>query len=95
VRVLYFGPIQALARAPEDEVTLAPGATVRELVAELCARHGAAFREALLWPDGAPLPTVEILLDGSHIDHRAGMDTPIEDDGRVHVVIMPPAFGGG
>lgn len=95
VKVLYFGPIVTTVGVPEEWVGLPAGATVGELVAALVERHGDAFREALLWTDGSPLPNAVILLDGKNVLHHGGMDTPIERDGSAHIVLMTAATGGG
>jgi molybdopterin converting factor small subunit len=95
IKVSYFGPVREVMQISEDLVTLAAGATVRDLIAALVARRGDAFRDALFFGDGEPLPTVTLLLDGRDVRHRRGIDTAIEADGVAQVVVLPPPLGGG
>jgi molybdopterin converting factor small subunit len=95
VRVAYFGPIRQSVHVPDDVVVVAAGSTVRQLVARLREKHGDAFCDALFFPDGDPLPTVTMLFDGRDIRHSGGIDTPIEGDRVVSLVVMPPPLGGG
>jgi molybdopterin converting factor small subunit len=95
VRVLYFGLIRGPAATGEETLSLPAGATVRQLIAALCARHGEGFRESLFWEDGEPLPFVTVLLDGRDIFHLSGLDTPLPASTDAQIVLMPAAMGGG
>lgn len=95
IRVGYFGTVTKIVDRPEELVTLAKGAPVRELLAELVERHGDRLGSALLGPDGTPLPNVVITLDGREIAHHRGIATPIDDDASVRIVLMPAFAGGG
>lgn len=95
VTVYYMGLIQEVLPVSSERVTLATGATVGNLLAELSARHGPALAEALLAPDGEPLPNAVVQLDGRNILHLQGQQTPIERDGVLHIVLTPGFIGGG
>ena len=95
VQVLYFGYLRGAAGAGEESVELQAGATFRELIATLVARHGPGFRDSLFWEDGEPFPFVTLLLEGQDIFHGRGLDTPIPAMAEARIVVMPAAMGGG
>jgi molybdopterin converting factor small subunit len=95
IKVLYFGLIREVTDLPEESLKLSVGATVRQLLGRLVERHGEPFREALLGPDGRPLPNAVVVLDGRDIAHVGGVEAAIERDGQVRIVLMPAFAGGG
>jgi molybdopterin converting factor small subunit len=95
VKVLYFGVVRGAVSVPDELVTLPAGGTVGDLMTALFERHGEKLREAVLAPDGSPVPNAVIVLDGRNIQHRRGMETPIERDGAAHILLMTSAVGGG
>jgi molybdopterin converting factor small subunit len=95
IKVVYFGLIREITDLPEESLECSAGTTVRELLSTLVARHGDPFREALLGPDGRPLPNVVVVLDGRDTAHDRGVETPIERDGQLRIVLMPAFAGGG
>lgn len=95
ITVRYFGPIRGLARHADDTLELPNGCSVRDLLAAIGERRGAAFLAELALPGGEPLPTVTVLLDGHNVLHGGGLDAPIRSDGLAQVLILPPPFEGG
>lgn len=95
IRVQYFELVRQQVDLPAQEFALPPGATVRQLMAALVRQHGAGLGEALMGPDGGPLPNAVILLDGGNILHRQGMDTELAHGSLVRMMLMPPFIGGG
>ncbi len=95
ITVHYFGLIQAVVPCTSERVTLPAGATLGELFAELDARHGPELAEALLAPNGEPLPNAVVQLDSCNILHLQGQATPLWRDGTLHVVLTPGFIGGG
>jgi len=95
VKVSYFGLAPESVHFADDLVVIASGSTVRQLVARLRDKHGDAFCDALFFPDGEPLPTVTMLFEGRDLRHSGGLDTRIEGDRVVSLVVMPPPLGGG
>ncbi|MFS8544274.1 MAG: MoaD/ThiS family protein [Limnochordales bacterium] len=65
-----------------------PGATVREVLANLVARHPQA-RERLLQPDGSLQPYLLLMADGLEVHN---WDAPLEPDSEL---IITAALGGG
>ena len=95
ITVHYFGLDQEVVPVSTERVTLRPGATLADLFAELDARHGPALAEALLAPNGEPLPNAVVQLDSRNILHLQGQATPLQRDGTLHVVLTPGFIGGG
>lgn len=81
VRVRYFAGARAAAGVNEETVVLPAGATVRDLVADLAARHGEALTRVLT--------ACSFLLDGVAVRDQA---TDLPDGSGVDV--LPPFAGG-
>ena len=79
VRVRMFASLREAAGTPEEQA--APG-TVAEILAALCARHGATF--------AARLAVSTVLLDGDAVARDAAVPVP---DGA-ELVLLPPVSGG-
>lgn len=95
VRVQYFELVRRHVDATDQTLVLPRGATVAEMMAALARQHGEALGEALLGPDGGPLPNAVILLDSANILHLDGMDSELGDGSLVRLLLMPPFIGGG
>lgn len=65
--------------------------TVGELLDSLCSKYGKAF-ERLLLHESSLIPGVMVLVNGTHIAHLQGLDTPLSEDSTVDV--FPPVAGG-
>jgi len=59
-------------------------ATVNALVCFLGERYGPDFRDII--------PNIMIMVNGKHISHLKGIDTPLKDDDTVQ--IFPMVIGG-
>ena len=79
MRVLYFGPCRIHAGCDGEDIPLAPGATVRELLDACCARHPAvaAVRASLQVAVDREFAPASTVLKGSE-----------------EVAVMPPLSGG-
>jgi len=95
VTVSYFGAIQSLVPRRVEAVTLSARSTVRSVLEALAARHGAAITEALVGPDGDLLPNTLLMLNGSNVLHREGLETVVEAGAALRVVVLPAFTGGG
>jgi molybdopterin converting factor small subunit len=95
IKVQYFELVRRHVDVPDEEVSLRGGDTVRDLMVALTRRHGPGLADALIGPDGGPLPNAVILLGNGNILHRQGMDTELTDGGLVRMMLMPPFIGGG
>lgn len=95
ITVQYFELVRHHVDVPDEVVSLDDGATVRDLMASLTRRHGPGLADALIGPDGGPLPNAVILLGNGNILHHRGMDTELHDGGLVRMMLLPPFIGGG
>lgn len=93
VRVTFHGAVRDVAGVDEKTVQLPPTADVRALLERLGERHGAALADRVLRPDGTTWPSIAILLNGSNISLKQGLDTPLAEGDAV--AIVPVIAGGG
>jgi sulfur-carrier protein len=68
-----------------------PPARLRGVLDLLAARYGDEFRRAV-FQGGALSPVVILLVNGQHVAHTGGLDTPIHDGDRLSV--FPMVAGG-
>ena len=66
------------------------GGTVGDALQDLC-RQRPALREKL-FADDAVRPLVLISLNGRHIEHINGLDTPLQEEDEI--ALFPPLGGG-
>ena len=95
IQVLYFGLVRNVVKEGEDTVTVPAGATVRELLDILCQKHGDPLRNALFTVEGTLIANALILLDGSNILYTNGLDTEIDSQQSLHVLLTTTAMAGG
>ena len=95
IDVVYFGLVRNVVKVSEETVTLAEGSTVRELVEILCQKHGAALRDAIFTADGTLGSSVMLVLDGTNVLHRDGLETTIGGERAMHVLLTTTAMAGG
>lgn len=87
VLVAYKGLLCSLTGCTNEEVELAAGSTVKELLEELSLRHGDAFREAVLPGGSRPLMAL-VAVDGA----SAGLTDVVTEGARV---LLVKSIGGG
>jgi len=95
IRVLYFGLVRNVVKESEETVWVPVGTTVRELIDRLCQSHGEALRDALFTAENTLGSSVMVLLDGTNILSREGMETRIEGEQSMHVLLTTTAIAGG
>jgi molybdopterin converting factor small subunit len=95
IQVLYFGLVRNVVKEAEEIVTLPAGATVRDLLNILCQKHGEPLRDALFTVEGTLIANALILLDGSNVLYRQGLDTEIDSQRSLHVLLTTTAMAGG
>ncbi len=95
IQVLYFGLVRNIVRVAEETVTLPIGTTVRDLFDFLFKKYGDPFRDAFFTSDGTLVANAIILLDGSNILYRKGVDTEIDHQSSTHIMLTMTAIGGG
>lgn len=91
VQVRLLANLRAVAKAKSITVTLAPGASARDLLAAVRRNHP-TLAEHVVDRRGDLLPGVLLLVNGRHADFLQGLDTPLHptDD----VLLLPPIAGG-
>lgn len=95
IQVRYFGLVRNVVKAPEETVSVPVGVTVREIIELLCRSHGEALRDALFTAEGTLGSSVMVLLDGTNVLSRQGLDTRIGGEQSMHVLVTTTAMAGG
>jgi len=91
MRVQFFAYIRDFSGCKEGEYPNWPD--VRSLLQGLGETHGAQMRKALFNEDGSkPNKNIIIMVNGRHICHLQGMDTPLRHTDTVQVF---PVVAGG
>lgn len=91
MKVRFFATYRDITHAAEMEVP-APE-SVRGLLLLLGDRYGPALRDKILSPDhGALGRDAIVLVNGRHISHLQGIDTPLDES--CTVAIFPLVAGG-
>ena len=91
MKVRFFATYRDITHINELEMP-APE-SVRGLLLQLSDRYGSALRSKILSPDQTALGRDAIVLvDGRHISHLDGIDTPLDDSNTV--AIFPLVAGG-
>jgi sulfur-carrier protein len=88
--IRYFADVRNLTGCEEEDWTKA-APTLRALLDGLAAEHGAAFERKVL-ESGQLSQTIIIMVNGRHVEHLAGLDTPLGSD---DVVAVFPMVAGG
>jgi molybdopterin converting factor small subunit len=95
IQVVYFGLVRNVVNQGEETLSLAVGSTVRQLMEALCEKHGAALRDAIFTADGTLGSSVMLVLDGTNVLSRQGLETPIGAAQSMHVLLTTTAMAGG
>lgn len=88
--IKYFADIRALTHCDEQRWTRS-ACDLRQLLAGLAREHGVPF-ESRVFPGGELGTALIILVDGLRIEHRRGLDTPLDQNSTV--AIFPMVAGG-
>jgi len=95
VKVIHYGLIRNLVDTQEEEVCLSNGATVRELLHLLFARHGDEYRANFSTSERQLQLSTNIQVNGQDINELDGLSTKLENNSRVDIAVFPfPAAGG-
>jgi molybdopterin synthase sulfur carrier subunit len=89
--VRLFGSLRELAGEREIDVSLADGATVRDLLNRL-GELRPILAQRLLDEDGNIPRSVNVFVNGRDIRDLGGLDAPVMPDDEV--TLLPPAAGG-
>lgn len=85
--VRLFGHLRDYTNAPQAEMQ---GATVREVLAALCAGNVPLCQA--IFDDNALRPHVRVMINGRDIALAQGLQTPLDDSDQL--AIFPPIAGG-
>jgi molybdopterin synthase sulfur carrier subunit len=88
--VKYFADIRKLSGREQQQFNGA-APTVRELLEALSDQHGAAFRQRV-FEGGGMSNTLIVFVNGSNVEHLAGIETTLGPD---DVVAIFPMVAGG
>jgi sulfur-carrier protein len=83
--------LRQFADAKEIDVALPPDATVRDLFVTLTSDYPALV-EYVLESSDTLKPSMQLLVDGRHIDFLQGFDTPLAQ--AQTIFLIPPIMGG-
>lgn len=94
IHVGYFATLRELTGKKEENITGVPAPeTVLALMLALCSVYGRAFRDFCMDEGGGQISRcVNILVNGRHIQHINGGQTPLRDGDDVSIF---PLIGGG
>ncbi len=93
--VHYLGFLQQLAGVSEERVEVPPGATVRDLLAVLQHNRSDDIGVALLTRGGQLREGARVIVGGRNVSEFQGLDTVLQNEGEVAVVVgMDPISGG-
>jgi len=89
VQVTFFSLIRDMTKERQIELPAAP--SVRALLHVLADRYDDAFRAKILEDDDVSGELI-VLVNGRHIAHTGGGDTPLKEGDEVSIF---PVVGGG
>lgn len=92
MQIKLFANLRVHAKEGRVEVTLPPGATVRDALAHLFAVTPALQEHVLDPATGELLPYVQVMLKGRLVRDLQGLDTPVGENREM--AIFPPVAGG-
>ena len=95
VKVTYYGLIRNVVDNQEEEYQLSDGAIIRELLQLLVERYGEGFRANILTPDWQLPPTAIMHLNGRDINEIDGLDTGLDDNSELSIIVIPHVIRGG
>jgi molybdopterin converting factor small subunit len=95
IRVSYLGLVRNVIGCREEEVEVAPGITVGELLARLIEKHGDPFRASVFRSAKELRSTTLICVNDCDIAQLQGFETRLERGENLSVVVgvYPPEGG--
>lgn len=92
VTVRYLGPVRVMLKTREEDVTLAPHASLLDLLTILADRYGPTFRAEVLDDRDALQDSLLVTVNGVAIGQLGGLATRLHD---ADTVTLLPFFAGG
>jgi len=91
VSVRFLGSVNEVVGKKEEDVEIEKGATLKDLVDLLVAKHGLSFRDSIEDKD-LSIPKVAYTVNGTSIFALEGMKTKLPDGAKVTII---PQYAGG
>ncbi len=95
IRISYSGLIRNALGVHEEDVPVADGMVVRDLLKELWQRHGNAFARSVLNRNGGLRANAQMLLGGRDIREIDGLDTKLGGHADAYISVIVHATEGG
>lgn len=95
VKVSYLGLVRNVIGCREEEIEVAPGITVGDLLRRLIEKHGEPFRASVFKSKNELRSTTLICVNDHDIDQLQGFETKLDDGEQLSVVVgvYPPEGG--
>ena len=95
VKVVYLGLVRNVLDCSEEIAEVGERTTVGQLLEELASRHGDTFRFSVFNGDGNLRSTVLVCMNDCDVSQLAGLETPLEADAQLTVIVgvYPPEGG--
>ncbi|MDP2661676.1 MAG: MoaD/ThiS family protein [Dehalococcoidia bacterium] len=95
MKVAYMGLVRNTLGISEEEIELPPGSRVSDLLSLLEQKHGENFRYSIFTNSGQLRPLVKVFIGERTIDDLEGLDTRIESESGVYILLLDHSLGGG
>lgn len=92
VKVKYFALLREITGKREEDIEVAEGTCVDELLEKLSAKYGKRFRDYVYGLGEFKRLTLTFLLNGRNIELMDGFKTKLKDGDTLS--ILPPVAGG-
>jgi MoaD family protein len=94
-KIAYLGYIRHIVgNKKEEEINLEEGLTVQDLLVLLGKKYGGRFRNSIQISDDKLKSSVIVLINGRNINQVDGLNTKLNREVEVQIVVMSPLGGG-
>ena len=90
ITLRYTSQLATAAGTSEEDIEVADGVGLLELLGNLSREHGPEFSKFVVNDDGNPVPTLVVAVNGTQVDLRD--DLSLEDESEV--ILITPMSGG-
>ena len=90
ITLRYTSQLATAAGTSEEDIEVADGIGLVELLGNLSREHGPEFSKFVVNDDGNPVPTLVVAVNGTQVDLRD--DLSLEDESEV--ILITPMSGG-
>lgn len=94
-KVVYFGLIRSVTGTDQEEVALAKGTSLKQLLDILADKHGDDLRSSLLTREGKLRQLARINIDGKSCAALGGLEVKLEADHEVSILLAVDPMQGG